>query len=260
MAEADVFAGQLRRVADGQSVRSLAARSGWSRSTVHEWLTGVRIPNQHQLDDLLDALHAPPTTRGRVQNLRAESVNGQRRGAAEDRTSPDSAAERPPDTAAASTAVLTGADRTATPDGVDSSTAGPTRGRRGLLIGASALLGSVLIACGAFVVGRWTAPDAAVTGAPLFATARVANTHGTGAYTYRGPSTRTHPVESLWEGQGVVVVCEVRNGAMVVDKKLGVHRAVWALLESGAWIPDLYLDTPKIWPSPDQPPAPIKTC
>ena len=137
---------------------------------------------------------------------------------------------------------------------------GPQRRRRNWLIGAGALVGSVLIGAGGFVVGRGTAPGAAATGTPLFATARVANTHGTGAYTYRGPSTRTQPVASLWEGQGVVVVCEVPSGAMVVDQKLGVHRAVCALLQSGSWIPDLYLDTPKIWPGPGKPPAPIETC
>ena len=259
MAESDVFVGQLKRAAGGQSVRALAARSGWSRSTVHEWLTGVRVPNEHQLDDLLDALETPPATRRRVQSLRAARVDGQRRGAGADRTAPDSPVDHPPDTVDPSGPGSPEGTTTAIP--VDPlTTTRRQRRRRRWLIGVSAVVGGVLIGGGGFVVGRRTAPDVAAAGTPRFAAARVANTGGTGAYTYRGPSTRTQTVESLWEGQAVTVVCEVRSGAMVVDKKLGARRAVWALLRSGSWVPDLYLDTPKIWPSPDKPPAPITTC
>lgn len=62
MSPREDFAAALRTAVGDTSVRALASRAGWARSTIQDWLGGVRVPLVDRLKDLLDAVGSDADT------------------------------------------------------------------------------------------------------------------------------------------------------------------------------------------------------
>lgn len=251
MSESGSFTAALKSATDGYSVRELARRSGWARSTVHDWLKGTRVPGHPQLDDLLDAVQATDDVRRHVHGLResADRTSGEVSGAGEpvsgDR--PD-APEHP---------VVGNGPGAST--GASTTPAEPVR-RTGprLLIGVA--LGLLMAFVAGLGVGRLlfgTPADATGNELPR---AQIANTLGKGVVTHSEPSPEGADMASYFDGDEVGVVCLNPSGAEMTDDTMRMTRTVWALLDDGSWVPDMYLNTPKDWQPPQGPPAPYKAC
>lgn len=214
----------LKRIVGARSMRSLAEQTGWGRSTIHEWLSGTRLPSDSQLDDLLDAVNAPQDQRLELHRIR--------------NVVPPTHVEEP------------------APDEVDGAlnpTPTPPPRRRGWALPVLAGVLALALFGGGYALGRTGSTDGGVS-------THVAQTLGKGVFTRKGPSTKTEEMGSLFDGNKVTVVCLAPNGDAVNDTAQGKTRTVWALLSTGVWIPDLYLDTPKNWTPPQPPPAPLSSC
>ena len=216
---------QLKRAVNGRSVRSLAEQTGWGRSTIHEWLTGSRLLTDSQLDDLLDAVEAPLGTRQELHRIRVAA------------RSPSVEPPVPP----------------VEPDGPVEMTP-VRRARRPVWMRSvvATVLAFGLLGAG-YALGRSGLPERG-------ASAEIAYTLGEGVFTRSGPSMKTEKMSSLFDGQQVYVVCVASYGDAVTDNAQGKTRTVWALLSTGVWVPDLYLNTPKNWAPPQSPPAPLRSC
>lgn len=235
------MAAQLKRVVDGRSVRSLAEQTGWGRSTIHEWLTGSRPPTPSQLDDSMDAVQVPPEARRELHRIRDSAGSPQ-----VDQPVPPPLPEK-----------LVQADihselpSEKRPD----NPAIPVRATRRLKLIRVIVAATVALALsgGGYLVGRTTPPGRGVS-------AKVENTFGRGVFTRNGPSKQTTKMNSLFDGDRVYVVCLAENGSPVTDDAQRKTRTVWALLSTGVWVSDLYLNTPKNWVPPQAPPAPLRSC
>lgn len=274
----DAFAEVLRSATNGRSVRSLAERSGWGRSTVHDWLTGVRLPSERQLEDLLGAVGAPLTVVGEVQRLRAEAAA--RVGPVVHLTRPDAAgpsgqisdtgANTSSEGASAATTtalapVPAGMGKQHAPAASGLSPAQPllTLIRPARRINTLLLAGMVVVVAvasfgGGFVAGR--VHNSQTPQPPALPQARVQGTLGKGLISHRGPDGATERVGSLYENQLVTVACISPTGSNIEDDTMHESRHDWALLGDGTWVSVLYLDIHSRWTPPQPPPPPFTIC
>ncbi|MGY4719011.1 helix-turn-helix domain-containing protein [Naumannella huperziae] len=277
MQPAEVFAKRLKGAVRGHSVRRLAKESGWGRSTVHDWLSGTRVPSAEQVDDLLEAAEVPPQARSEVHRLRDEAssqAGSPGSAAAAPATAaanggpvlshvemPAPEATAPDDEPAAGLAVAPGASP-ATPGSPEppapARSAGPS-GRPVLLV-AVALLGALLIAGAAFWLGQRVGRGGVDAASPELVPARIANTQDRGVVGRALPTRESDHLASFFNDETVFVVCLLPNGEPITDDKMGQTRTVWALLSNGVWINDLYLDLDRSWGPPGAPPPPLRFC
>ncbi|TDT31060.1 helix-turn-helix domain-containing protein [Naumannella halotolerans] len=274
------FASELKRALPDHSIRRLAKDSGWGRSTVHEWMSGVRLPNPRQLDDLLDVGSVAPGLRRRLHELR-DQVAGPADGSTSTVTvelselrsattisnttnETDPSLPDDPVGSAAEFASADGPDRPDAPPDTSRTTSGHPPASAGAESGPAprtlflgGLLVAALLAAGAFgagyLVGRGDGPVDLVA-------AEVIGTGGEGILTRQAPTTESAQVGSVEEGAMVEVICVVPNGESVYSEANGASSSVWALLADGSWTFDLYLTTPKAQAAGEPPPAPLKLC
>lgn len=252
------FGEELKRATEHHTLRNLAGESGWGRSTIHEWMTGVRIPAESQLEDLLDVVDADPAARARLQQMR--SAEGDPEGATsqqatQDNPTPSSPA---PDTAGPGTdtePLTAGSPAAGSPDVTSEAEVKPQASRRWRIAVVAAV--ALLAAAGAGIgIGAWFGRDDnnAVD-------ARIVNTGRQGVIKREGPSDESLRAGSVSEGTTVGVVCLATDGQLVSSKvQHGRSSRVWALLDDGTWVSDLYLDTDKSWEPPADPPPPLRVC
>ncbi len=262
MVDKDAFAAALKGATNGRSVRSLAEQTGWGRTTVHEWLTGVRLPSEQQVEDLLGAVGSPPLVVREVQRLRRDAADpvsvgktGRQDAPGLSGETPDTGADAPPHGETAAVAAA-GADDGAT----SASTTAGTKARRvsrPVLVGVVGLVVLTSFA-GGFVAGR--AGNISTSSPSALPQARVEGTLGKGLISHRGPDGATERVGSLYEGQVVGVACISPTGSHIEDDTMHESRDDWALLGDGTWVSVLYLDIHRRWTPPQPPPAPFTVC
>lgn len=79
-----------------------------------------------------------------------------------------------------------------------------------------------------------------------------------GVFRYRSPLRPERELPGHFSGDSISIVCQYRQGRMVTDSATGQSSAVWDQLVDGSWLPDLYIDLPKV--SGERPPMDIPTC
>ena len=278
----NAFAAVLRNATNGRSVRSLAERTGWGRTTVHDWLTGVRLPSAQQVEDLLGAVGASAPLVLEVQQLRIEVAPSpgpvgrleQQHASGEPAQASDPAVTAPQgldlltpqvEVGAPAGAVGSAAQEDETTSGLTSTTRGRSDRRisRLLLAGIIGLVGVTSFA-GGFVAGRAGDVQIPSTISTLSASAlpqaHVQGTLGKGLISHRGPDGTTERVGSLYEGQTVSIACISPTGSRIEDDTMHEARSDWALLGDGTWVSVLYLDIHRRWTPPQPPPPPFTVC
>lgn len=208
------------------SVRQIAAKSGWGRTTVYELKSGRRQPTEDQLEHLLTAVGAESDEiedwRHRLSSLQpvvpAEASSFPQAGQAH---------EPAPELVATFGSFLV--SRVWLPVGV-------------------VLLAAVLFSAGV-LVGRTTAPRPPRSADAVAMIARVANTDGLGVDLYSGPSRKAGSVGAVAEGDDLAIVCQDGGGEPITDR-VGGRRLTWPVwdrLLDRTWVPDLYTSTSKTY-------------
>ncbi|SDE27418.1 hypothetical protein [Glycomyces harbinensis] len=107
-------------------------------------------------------------------------------------------------------------------------------------------------------------PEAPPNAAAL---AEVSSTYGLGVLTFEEPSTDSPKGEAIPEGESVDIVCQIRDGEILSastyadgsdSPRYDGDWGVWNKLDNGYWIPDLFVNTPKV--PGDDPPEGIALC
>ena len=229
------FAAELRERLSALSVRELARRSGWGRTTVHDITTGRRLPSADQLQDLLTVADAQPPEIEEWTRRRERLSNRATSSVAEPLDPlPSSSAEAGP--------------QLDTPMGLTQPTTQrrPAHRRLRALVGIAA---AVLLFAAGVLAGRWSAFPATPATLPSTTDATVANTAGLGVSTYAGPNRKSGKVAALSEGATIRVVCQDGAGERLTDVVDGEQLTwpVWNRLDDGTWVPDLYTNLSKAY-------------
>lgn len=231
VSEKEQFLREFSQRLEPLSVRQLAAKSGWGRTTVSDLKSGRRLATADQLEHLLAVVGADPVEidqwRDRLRNLP--------RSAAPQTATP--ASVRPPGNSA----------RPAGKASLASGGFGPFLARHRGTLGTMTFLAAALLFGSGVVVGRATAPRPALPTDAVALIARVANTDGLGVDMYAGPSRAGGRVGALSEGADLHIVCQDGAGETITDRVAGKRLVwpVWDRLVDGTWVPDIYTSTNK---------------